>query len=96
MLRRSFTWVVPGAVVAVGLFAVLDALRSSGGEPTASAPSATEAVTNTQTETGAVVEHSASLIGLRSERPWHGRDRKGNQRPSGDLEVGRHLCRAPC
>lgn len=62
MLRRSFTWVVPGAVVAVGLFAVLDAIRSSGAKPTTSASSATEAVTTMQTETGAVVEPSASLI----------------------------------
>jgi hypothetical protein len=61
MLRRSFTWVVPGAVVAVGLFAALDALRSSGGEPTASASSATEAVTTMQTQTGAALESSAQL-----------------------------------
>jgi hypothetical protein len=61
MLRRSFTWVVPGAVVAVVVFAALDALRSFGGEPTASAPSATEAVTTMQTETGAEIESSAQL-----------------------------------
>jgi hypothetical protein len=29
MLRRSFVWVVPGSVVAVGVFAGIDALRSS-------------------------------------------------------------------
>jgi hypothetical protein len=34
----------------------VDALRSSGGEPTASAPSATEAVTTTQTERDAVLD----------------------------------------
>jgi hypothetical protein len=61
MLRRSFTWVVPGAVVAVGVFAGIDALRSSGGEPTASAPNATEGVTTMQTETGAELESSAQL-----------------------------------
>jgi hypothetical protein len=61
MLRRSFTWVVPGAVVAVGLFAALDALRSFGGKPAASAPSATEAVTTMQTKTGAELESSAQL-----------------------------------
>jgi hypothetical protein len=61
MLRRSFTWVVPGAVVAVGLFAALDALRTSGAKPIASASSATETVTTMQTETGAEIESSAQL-----------------------------------
>jgi hypothetical protein len=53
MLRRSFTWVVPGAVVAVGLFASIDALRSSGGEPPPAKANATEVVTTTQSETDA-------------------------------------------
>jgi hypothetical protein len=61
MSRTRLTWVVPGAVVAVGLFAALDALRSSGGEPTASATT-TGALTTMQTETRALVEPSASLI----------------------------------
>jgi hypothetical protein len=60
MLPRSFTWVAPGAVVAVGVFAALDALRSSGGEPTASATT-TGVLTTTQTETGAEIESSAQL-----------------------------------
>jgi hypothetical protein len=73
MLRRSFTWVVPGAVVAVGVFAGIDALRSSGGEPTASASSATEAVTTTQTESGAEIESSAELPYLQPVRLTPGR-----------------------
>jgi hypothetical protein len=60
MLRRSFTWVVPFAVVTVGVFAGLDAFRSSGGEPTASEASAT-AVTTTRTETDLEVESSREL-----------------------------------
>jgi hypothetical protein len=66
------TWVVPGAVVVVGLFAALDALRSSGGEPTASVSSPTEAVT-TQTETGPDVESSAELQTRRVVRLMPGR-----------------------
>jgi hypothetical protein len=33
MFQRWVGWVIPGAVVAVGAFAAIDALRSSGGEP---------------------------------------------------------------
>jgi hypothetical protein len=73
MLRRWFTWVVAGVVVAVGGFAAIDALRSSGGEPTASAPSATESVTTTQTETGADIESSAELQDGRAVRLIPGR-----------------------
>jgi hypothetical protein len=74
VLRGSFTWVVPAAVIAVGVFAGLDALRSSGGEPTASAPSATEALTTTQTERDAVLgEWSARLQTRRVVRLIHGR-----------------------
>jgi hypothetical protein len=75
MLRRSFTWVVPAAVVAVGVFAGLDALRSSNGEPpAASAPSASEALTTTQTERDAVRdEWSAQLQTRRAVRLIHGR-----------------------
>lgn len=74
MLRRSLTWVVPGAVVAVGVFAALDALRSSGDEPaTASAPSATEALTTTQTERDAELEWSAELQTRRVVRLVHAR-----------------------
>jgi hypothetical protein len=80
MLRRSFTWVVPGAVVAVGLFAALDALRSSGGEPTASAPSATAAVTTMQTETGAEIESSARLQSGQLVRLIPGRVTTGERR----------------
>jgi hypothetical protein len=72
MSRTRLTWVVPGAVVAVGLFAALDALRSSGGEPTASVSSPTEAVT-TQTETGPDVESSAELQTRRVVRLMSGR-----------------------
>jgi hypothetical protein len=60
-MRPSISWLVPAAVVAVALFAALDALRSSGGEPTASATT-TGTLTTMQSETRAVVEPSASLI----------------------------------
>jgi hypothetical protein len=33
MFRRQVGWVIPGAVVAVVVFAAIDALRSSGGKP---------------------------------------------------------------
>jgi hypothetical protein len=55
MFRRWFSWVIAGAVVAVGVFAALDAFRSSGGE---SPPPSTErdrAVTTTPTEAAAVL-----------------------------------------
>ena len=58
MFGRWFAWVIGGAVVALGVFAGLDALRSS----IASTPSATEAVTTTQAETRAEIKSSASLV----------------------------------
>jgi hypothetical protein len=54
------TWIVPGAVVAVGVFAALDAIRSSGGAPASTEASAT-AVTTTRTETDLEVESSREL-----------------------------------
>jgi len=48
------SWVIPGAVVAVGVFAGLDAIRSLGGEPTASNP--TEAITTTRTKADPGIE----------------------------------------
>jgi hypothetical protein len=60
-MRPGISWVIPGAVVAVGLFAGLDALRSAGGEPTSSGASAT-VVATAQADTGAQVESSASMI----------------------------------
>jgi hypothetical protein len=72
MLRRSFTWVVPAAVVAVGVFAGFDALRSSNGEPsTASAPSATENEAS-PTATTATTANEASLSA------WQEIERAGN------------------
>jgi hypothetical protein len=60
-MRPSISWIVPGAVIAVGVFAGIDALRSSGGGPTPSEASATEAVTATRTETDLSVESSREL-----------------------------------
>jgi hypothetical protein len=62
MSPLRLTWVVVGGVATLLFVAGVDALRSSGGEPTASAPSATEAVTTIQTERDAVLdEWSAQL-----------------------------------
>jgi hypothetical protein len=73
-MRPRITWVIPGAVIAVGVFAGLDALRSSNGEPaTASAPSATEALTTTQTERDGELERSDQLQTGRVVRLIHGR-----------------------
>jgi hypothetical protein len=65
-MRPGITWVIVGAVVGIGLFAGLDALRSSDGEPPASAENASEGVTTPQTGTG--VESSSVLSGLRPVR----------------------------
>jgi hypothetical protein len=59
-MRPGITWVIVGAVVVVGVFAGLDALRSSGGEPTRSEASAT-VVTTTQTGNDAEVASSREL-----------------------------------
>jgi hypothetical protein len=42
MFRRWVGWVIPGAVVAVGAFAAIDALRSFGGEPPTASSTFTE------------------------------------------------------
>lgn len=81
---RWFTWVVPGAVVAVAVLAGLDALRSSDGEPTASTPSPTEPVTTMQTETGAEVETSAALQYLQLVKLPPGRVRTDRNYPAFD------------
>jgi len=44
-MRRSITWTIAGGVIAVALFAGVDALRS-GGEPPPAEVSSTEAVTS--------------------------------------------------
>jgi hypothetical protein len=73
-MSPRINWVIPGAVIAVGVFAGLDALRSSNGEPpTASAPSATEALTTTQPERDGELEWSAQLETRRVVRLVHGR-----------------------
>jgi hypothetical protein len=73
-MSPRINWVIPGAVIAVGVFAGLDALRSSNGKPpTASAPSVTEALTTTQTEGDAELELSAELQTGRVVRLVHAR-----------------------
>lgn len=59
----------------VAAFAGLDALRSSDDETPPAEASATEALTTTQTETGAVVEASANLIDEQLVRLMPGRVR---------------------
>jgi hypothetical protein len=54
-------WVIPVAVVAVAVFAGLDAIRSFGDEPTALAPSATEAVTTPQAHAVVALDSSREL-----------------------------------
>lgn len=58
-MRPGITWIIVGAVVAMGVFAGLDALRSSGDEPPPAEASATEAVAPTQPETDVVLASSA-------------------------------------
>jgi hypothetical protein len=58
-MRPRLNWLIPGAVVAVGVFAGLDALRSSGEEPPSA--EATEA-TATRRATDAEVESSSELL----------------------------------
>lgn len=58
-MRSHLGWLIPGAVVAVGIFAGLDALRSSGG-PTPSEATATT-VTATRTAPDPEVESSSEL-----------------------------------
>ena len=49
-MRPRINWLIAGVVVAVGVLAALDALRSVGGEPPPAETSATEAATTTQPE----------------------------------------------
>jgi hypothetical protein len=63
-MRPRLSWLIAGAVVAVGLFAALDALRSSGEEPRPAEASSTGAITTTQTEGDAELE-SFSLLQTR-------------------------------
>jgi hypothetical protein len=54
-MRIRVTWIVVGAIVLVAVFAGLDALRSSGGEPPPAAAERDRAVTTMPTETAAVL-----------------------------------------
>jgi hypothetical protein len=101
--RRWFTWIVAGAVVAIAVVAGLDALRSSGDDPTASAER--DRAVTTQAETGAEIESSASLIDeqlvrlipgrVRTDKDWPGFDSftvplgwYGHQRGRDDVRPG--------
>jgi hypothetical protein len=59
-MRPGLTWIIVGAVVAVGVFAGLDALRSAGGEPAPSEASAS-GITTTRTEADLDIESSREL-----------------------------------
>jgi hypothetical protein len=72
-MRPGITWVIVGAVAIIGLFAGLDALRSSGGEPPPAEASKTDVVTTTQTETDAELEPFAELQTRRVVRLIPGR-----------------------
>jgi hypothetical protein len=67
-LRRRLSWIVLGAVVAVGLIAGLDALRSSGREPPTAAAERERTVTTTTTETAAVLITDRPPVRLRPGR----------------------------
>jgi hypothetical protein len=54
-MRMRITWIVVGAIVLVAVFAGLDALRSSGGEPPSAPAERDRAVTTMPTETAAVL-----------------------------------------
>jgi hypothetical protein len=82
-MRPGITWVIVGAVVVIGVFAGLDALRSAGGEPTASATT-TGALTTMQAETSALGEPSASLIDEQLVRLIPGRVRTDEDWPAFD------------
>jgi hypothetical protein len=60
MDRRLISGVLAGAVVVIGVFAGVDALRSSGSDATGAGPTATEGLT-TQAESAPDVESSAKL-----------------------------------
>jgi hypothetical protein len=67
LVRRRLSWILLAAVVAVGLIAGLDALRSSGGEPPTAAAERERAVT-TPTETAAVLITDRPPVRLRPGR----------------------------
>jgi hypothetical protein len=60
-MRSGVTWIIIGALAVVGVFAGVDALRSSAGEPPAGQASGTDALTTTGAETDADLESSPQL-----------------------------------
>jgi hypothetical protein len=80
-MRPFISWIVPGAVVAVGVFAGLDAIRSSRGAPASTEANATEAVTKTQTDTDAELASFPELQTRRVVRLMPGRVRTNERFP---------------
>jgi hypothetical protein len=67
LVRRRLSWIILAALIAVGLIAGLDALRSSGGEPSTAAAERERAET-TPTETVAVLIGDRPPVRLRPGR----------------------------
>jgi hypothetical protein len=60
-MRPGVTWVIVGAVLVVGVFAALDGVRSSGGEPAPAPAEPDGAVTTAQQDGGAELEASREI-----------------------------------
>ena len=67
LVRKRLSWIILSAVVAVGLIASLDALRSSGGKSPTAAAERERALTTT-TETAAVLIGDRPPVRLRPGR----------------------------
>jgi hypothetical protein len=63
-MRMRITWIVVGAIVLVAVFAGLDALRSSGGDPPPASAERDRAVTTMPTEAAAVLLTGDRPVGL--------------------------------
>jgi hypothetical protein len=72
-MRPRISWVIVGAVAVIGLFAGLDAFRSSGDEPPPTGAGVTGALTTTQRERAAELPSSAELLTGRVGRLIPGR-----------------------
>jgi hypothetical protein len=68
LVRRRLSWILLGAVVAVGLIAGLDALRSSGREPPPASAERERAVATTPTGTAAALIMGRPPVRLRPGR----------------------------
>ena len=74
-MRPRISWVIASAIIAIGVLAALDALRSTGGQPPSASAEPDRSLTTAQTETGAEIESSARLRSFRAVRLIPGRIR---------------------